>query len=50
LAELAQRHRIEASVLHELDAWCLRLTPELVRAVSGDKWPRRLSVLRGGRP
>ena len=49
LAELAEYHGIEADTVERLDEWYRRLSPELVAAVGGDRWPRLLSVLSGGR-
>jgi hypothetical protein len=46
LAELGRKYDIEDEVLDQLEEWN-RLTPELLRAAGGDRWP--LPVLAGGR-
>jgi hypothetical protein len=49
LAELGRVYGISGEILERLNRWRDRLTPELVRAVGGDRFPPPLAVLRGGR-
>jgi hypothetical protein len=48
-AELCQRHpELEGDLLALLREW-RRLTPELVDAVGGNRWPLSLFLIRGGK-
>jgi hypothetical protein len=51
LIELGRVHDIDCTAICDhLGCWRRRLTPELVRAVDGDRWPPPFSVLQGGKP
>lgn len=50
LAEVGAEHGITERIAAKLDLWRARLTPSMLDATGGDRWPPLLSMLRGGKP
>ena len=49
LREIGNEHGIAEHIAAKLDLWRARLTPDLLRAVGGDRFPPLLAAMRGSR-